>query len=409
MGAGRSNETAVLLLSDPHYGKETVSYSPERCKARIRLAGERMASIRSMLSPSIAFDKLVVLILGDVNDGTDIFAGQCHEQAITNVEEQARECAEMLRDFLTEQRTIWGTVEAYCVAGNHGRAGRKDSNVSERANWDIVCYRYLKLHLAPLGIHVDIDDRRPFLRVVNIRGHGVLCHHGHFVSAGILPGPALMRRLTNWSLVKSIPSWSLAVMGHYHSPMYFRQSSIQMLLSGTLVSDDSYPIEKLGVESPPAWWFFGVSNKHIPSWQFLLELDDRKPTEHNAGPHNPEPSQAPSPHVHGREVIVEPVQASARIVSSSDAPLTTSQHISKPPLTKPAKVPYGTCTVCAKPFSPTWNTQRVCPACRTFTCAWTECAKVVVMEKFARRQKFCSPACDIASRRAQAEARRAAS
>ena len=398
MNDSRSQETAVLLLTDVHYGRATPSFNPERCKARIRLAGDRMAAIRSMLAPSVAIDRLVVLILGDVNDGTDIYAGQAHEQAVSDVQQQAQECAEILRDFFIRAREVFGSVEAYTTCGNHGRVGRKDGNVSERASWDSVCYRYLQLHLAPLGIHIDIDDQRPFLRVVNIRGHGVLLHHGHFVNAGILPGPALVRRLVNWSVTSSIPPFELAVMGHFHNPCFFGQSSLKMLVSGTIMTDDPYALEKLGVESPPAWWFFGVSNSHIPSWQFLLDLDDRRPgvgTTYSATP-NAQPTIDLRPNVHGRDVIVEPVQASARIVSSA----TPTTHESKPPVTNSARVrvPYGTCQKCHASFAPTWNTQKVCPQCREIVCANPKCAKIVVMEKYEATKRFCSTPCYSAHR-----------
>lgn len=426
----RSQETAVLCLSDPHYGKRTPTFDPDRCRARLQLAGERTAKIRAIYSTGIDFDRLVVLILGDVNDGCEIFAGQAHEQAITNVEEQARECAAMLTEWLLKQREVWGEVAVYCCAGNHGRSGGLSKSFHERANWDLVTYQYLRLALQPHGLPIDIDHSRPFLRVVGVRGHGILMHHGHFVQAGVLPGPALMRRLVNWSIVQSIPPWELAVMGHYHTIGYLRQSGVQLMMSGTLVTDDPYPIERLGVESPPGWWLFGVSDKHVPTWQIALDLDDRKaaPPEQRTAPtakhvpgtaelgsHSSAPQcglvARPSPSSNGTSASASPAKSdqpaftSAPSASHSIAHSTAQSGLPPEPdhgtssrtsasaaasssASDPASGP--PCVSCSRPLEP-GDLYARCRACRTFKCGG--CGRDVVMKKFRHNARYCDLRC----------------
>lgn len=268
----KKKEKAVLTMTDIHYGKETSSYNPEVCDIRLRLLSERIAKIRDILVPSYNIDELVITLLGDINDGTDIYRTQPHHQAITNVEQQAREVAHLLHRFFVEQGEVWGQVSVHCVAGNHGRAFR--SNSHEAANWDMVAYCYMELlsHNNPhVTVHIPTD---PFLQVLNIFGHGILMTHGHFIKSYLgIPWYGIIRRLLQWSATRAIPRWDVAVMGHFHSCGDWAINSQQsMMLSGAMPTDDEWALQLLGVETVPSWWLFGVSESRAQTWQWKLNI-----------------------------------------------------------------------------------------------------------------------------------------
>ena len=137
-------ESAVLHVTDVHWGKKTESFDVKVCSKRLNAVGEKLGRVRELLA-SYDFDKLVILITGDINDGSEIYANQATEQAESDVEEQANCAAATLADLVRRQKRIWGNVEIEAVPGNHGRSGR-GGHIA--ANWDVTCYRYMSFRLA---------------------------------------------------------------------------------------------------------------------------------------------------------------------------------------------------------------------------------------------------------------------
>lgn len=231
--------------------------------------GEKLKAIRDIMAASYDFDEFVVMLLGDVNDGTGIYATQSHHQAETNVEEQAEQLTDYLSPWFKKQRDIWGKVRIECVPGNHGRAGKF---AHEAANWDIVAYKYLK---SKLSGHCRVEMPRrgnKFLRVAEVKGHRYLIYHGHDIrSFGNIPWYGISLRLARWHTTKLAP-FAVSIMGHFHTCGDWPLNQVNMLLTGTMVSDDEWALQSLGWESVNRWWLFGVGAEHPMTWQFKLEV-----------------------------------------------------------------------------------------------------------------------------------------
>ena len=261
-------QTAVLVMTDPHYGRKTISYGLDVFDARLKALGDRLKAVRLSM-PDVEFDGLVVCLMGDVNDGTDIYPTQAHHQELTNPEAQADQLAAKLEPWLLDQAGVWGTVRAECVPGNHGRGGK---SVHEAANWDIVTYRNLRLRLRD---KVDVswtEKGDPFFRRVQVYGHNVLLYHGHEIPAGgVTPLNGVANRVLRWSTSRLAP-FNVVLMGHFHTLATTKLNSIDILLSGTMVTDDDWALRKLGWESVPKWWMFGMSEKRTLTWQYALDL-----------------------------------------------------------------------------------------------------------------------------------------
>ena len=258
-------ETAVLTMSDIHYGKHTKTFNPDVCKRRLDRIGVKLGRIRELLG-EYEINQLVVMLLGDANDGNDIFATQAHEQAITNVEQQAWELSDYLAGWLKNQKEIWPSIRVECVPGNHGRS----KGSAEAANWDFVMYRYLKMK-AKQYARVGYGEGE-WLRKVAIRGHQYVLFHGHDVrSFSGIPFYGLLLRMTRWMSTKLAP-FDLALVGHFHTSGTWRINNMRLVLSGTMVSDDDWAMRILGWESATEWSLFGVSNKRPITWQFPIEL-----------------------------------------------------------------------------------------------------------------------------------------
>lgn len=265
------SDRAVLVMSDLHYGKVTPSFNPDAVSEMLGKLSKRLSRLgQERPEPSA----LSIFILGDVNDGTGIYATQSHYQAITNVEQQASEVAHLLSDMIVEQQESWaGGVDVHCVAGNHGRAGKF---AHEAANWDLVTYRYMSLLLRErAGINVSIPraDESPFLRKVDIHGHGYLLYHGHDIRTwGSIPWYGILLRLLRW--YSALPGWTVATMGHFHTLGYWRFNNLTALSTGTMVTDDEWSLRVLGWEPVSSWWLFGVDETRPVTWQMALDLRD---------------------------------------------------------------------------------------------------------------------------------------
>ena len=265
----KQEESAVLVMTDIHYGRKTSSYNPSVCLERLDRVGAHLARVRQLLA-EYYITELVIALIGDVNDGTDIYATQPHHQAITNVEHQARELSTYLAHWLEKQSQVWPSIRVEAVPGNHGRAGRF---AHEAANWDIVAYRYLEYQARALNIPVNIGEGDDlFLRKVLIRGHNYLFYHGHDIRTfSNIPWYGMMLRLSRW-LSTSLAPFDVVCMGHFHTLGYWLINRIHLFESGTMITDDEWALRTFGWESASRWWLFGVSNSRPVTWQFTIDL-----------------------------------------------------------------------------------------------------------------------------------------
>jgi predicted phosphodiesterase len=264
----KQRETAVLAMSDLHWGKKTLTFDNRILRARLEAFGVKLAAIRDLMS-EYEFDELVILLLGDVNDGTEIYPSQAHHQDTSNVEDQASDLSAFLAPWLRAQADVWGRVRVEAVPGNHGRAGK---GAHEAANWDIVAYKYTSFRLGDsIPVHLNRQGS-PFIRKTRVYEHDLLLHHGHEIKMHMsIPWYGLQLRLGRWATSNLAP-FDLFVCGHFHSVGYWQINRIPVFLNGTAVTDDNWALEGLGYDSGTKWWLWGMSPSRLVTWQFGLSI-----------------------------------------------------------------------------------------------------------------------------------------
>lgn len=266
----REVESAVLLMSDLHYGKRTRSFDRAVLVSRLQALVPRLARLHELLTHAYVLDELVVCILGDVNDGSEIYPSQPHHQDVTDPLRQAWELADVLAGWLLAVQRTWGRVRVECVAGNHGRSGRR---VAESASWDVAAYHYLALRLSGSGIpvHYAQEGLDPFLRVVTVRGHRYVLYHGHGVRMyQSIPWYGLAQRVLRWRAV--LGEFAALCCGHFHTYGEMEIAGTRVLLTGTPVTDDDWVLQALGGRNSNRWHLFGVGDSRPITWQFALDL-----------------------------------------------------------------------------------------------------------------------------------------
>lgn len=252
-------ETAVLAMSDMHFGRENT----KQFDNRLSHISERLAAVRDILS-SYDFEELVICMLGDMVDGSGIYGTQPHDQEISDAREQVDGLSRRLQSWLIEQQeSIWGKIRVECVAGNHGR-GSKFAAATE--NWDIALYDRLRKDLDG-KISINYSTRDPFLRKIQAnKWHNILLYHGH----GMQARTTVDGRIRNWATSQLSP-FSIVMMGHLHTMEYWRLNSIHFMRTGTMLVNDDYARSK-GYDSTNEWWIFGCDKKRAVTWRFGLDL-----------------------------------------------------------------------------------------------------------------------------------------
>lgn len=260
-------ESAVVILTDLHYGKETSSFDPDVFQRRLGILEERLIHIRRALA-NYVFDELVVCGLGDWVDGSGVFPAQATTQRIANVEQQARDLAAILTPWIQVQQNLWGKARVECVPGNHGRVG--DRATHEAASWDLVAYRYLKMTCEPLGIEVNFTEPPDdiFLRPITIKGHDLLLYHGHEWGRTIR---SRQTRLYEWQ-AHFDRRFRMVLSGHFHVGEVLQANRALLIQAGTFVSDDSHAVRKYGSRAEPMTWVFGVAASRPITWIFPIFL-----------------------------------------------------------------------------------------------------------------------------------------
>ena len=268
----RECESAVLVMSDVHYGKCTTTYNRNVAKERLERLLPKLERIHRLVSAAYQIEELVVALLGDVNDGTEIYPAQAYYQDLSDPLQQAWEFASFLADWFRALQRIWGKVRIEAVAGNHGRTGRR---AHEAANWDLACYHYLTLHLGDSGITVAYgghdNGQDPFLRFMDVRRHRFLLYHGHSIRMyQTIAWYGLTMRMLRWQA--ALGSFSAMLCGHFHSFGEMEINGRRVLLTGTLVTDDQWALQTLGLNASNRWHLFGVGNTRPITWRFDLDL-----------------------------------------------------------------------------------------------------------------------------------------
>jgi hypothetical protein len=267
----KTTESAVLHLTDLHYGKETETFNVDVLEKRIDRMIEHALDINSILKSGYKFDKLVIPITGDAIDGSTIYKTHPYhvDKRAAFGRAQAMKLAKMLKPRILTLREIAPKIEIAGVLGNHGRVTKFDH---ESNNWDGVFLDNLSLMFDDdKNVSVKTSDKN--IEVIDIQGHGFLLYHG----AGIrmmnqIPFYGIRQRVLKWSRTIKTP-FVVVLMGHFHQCIEDAIDEIRILLSGTAVSDDDFSIEFLGVDGARKMNFFGVHPDHPITWQYKIDLD----------------------------------------------------------------------------------------------------------------------------------------
>ena len=255
----KRSETVVLHVSDWQIGSLTDNFDSSVAQSRVAQLIKKVDSIVESRSHAATLGECVLLVGGDMVDGSSLRASQSWEVDSTAMEQALNTCPDLIVDLVRALLEIFPVVRVECVRGNHGRIGPTKGNSDPKSvNWDTVASETARLKMGGavdgkrLHWHTEVES---FYRVVNASGTGILFVHGdQFRGSGGfagLPAYSIAKKMARWA--DSIPDpWSIMMMGHYHNPTMMTMGSRQVYINGTLKSGGEWELEELAMATRPA-------------------------------------------------------------------------------------------------------------------------------------------------------------
>lgn len=244
----------VIVLSDTHFGKHTKAFS-------LGTAYDRLLSMPDLIVAKGAtppIDEVVVLLVGDMVEGEDIYATQSNHIECSAIE-QVQACSRAIWHFLLKLQEVFKVkVRVETVPGNHGRVSK---TANEQTNWDNVVYHILNV-MANMRDDEDL--------VVNCNFHtfhtfpvkdktGLIYHHGvkHTGTS------AMREKVAGWAHGKK---FDFLVHGHWHEWHVGNWLGKFVVGNGCLCGPDDLA-ERMGKEDIARQAYFFVSPEK-PVWGF---------------------------------------------------------------------------------------------------------------------------------------------
>jgi hypothetical protein len=282
----RSEEIAIMHLSDTQLGKRTATYGSAIGQIRIMNFAKKVVDITNMRRNSAMINELRIYMGGDMIEGEDIFPGQAHEIDQVLFDQAVKTAPSIFVKMILYLLQHFEKITVCCVPGNHGRNGRKGNNGSKRTNWDKVVYEITSFIL--LG---NDDSPRPDLRgrlsfdiaedwyvVDRVFDWGNLQLHGDQIRGGFAGFPWYGTAKKAWGWIDSIDEpWDYLWFGHFHTYASAVLNHRIFLANGTTESSNVYAQEQLAASGFPCQRlsFFNAKHGLISDNQVFL-TDDKE-------------------------------------------------------------------------------------------------------------------------------------
>ena len=268
---GKGNpETQILHLTDHHFGQITKSFNEKVYDSRLEHLYKSTVHIANLHRNMYPINDLVIFMTGDMVHGENAHQGAKVGGIDRGARDQVIGLLPKLAGFILSLKEQFKTISIYCVRGNHGRYDRVAPATS---NWDMMLYDLLTTKLDHYGIKVDVSDE--FYKLVDIQGKRFfLAHFDQFRGSQGVPWFAMTKGIQSWYVTYG--GFDYIVGGHFHKDDFLRLSAkTKLIMSGSMVTDDTFTQEVCKTSSIPCQWTFGVNKHKGVTWSYSLIVDEK--------------------------------------------------------------------------------------------------------------------------------------
>ncbi|MEM5784983.1 MAG: metallophosphoesterase [Candidatus Aenigmatarchaeota archaeon] len=259
-------EEMFLLLSDWQLGHKTRSFNYDVARQRVIKMVHSLLKITSIHRQSYPIKKINIFLLGDFIQNDYPWFVDLSELESVLIDQVFNNAIPLLTWTIQEIANNFEEVKIYAVRGNHG-----NTQSSEKDNWDDVIYRCLSLKFENNPrIKIYLTDN--FYQIADVFGWKFLLAHGDQVRGGSynIPLYALLQRMLRWAT--SIAGWNYMVVGHWHCYAHLEQNGQELLVNGSLVSDDEYVRRRYGWNTSTLQVVGSVHPRKGITWTYRIKL-----------------------------------------------------------------------------------------------------------------------------------------
>ena len=262
-------EVAVLHASDGHAGKITPTFDVDVYNARMDTMFDSIMTVVTLHRNMYPIRKLWIENTGDNVQGENPFQGSKIGSTKMGTRDQIFKVAlPAWVKLICSLKQQFEEIEFDGFPGNHGA----DRLAPETSKADFYFYDMLQAKIGDKK-GITINTHEDFGEMVYIQGFRFFNFHGDQMPCpqGV-PYFALAKKLKSWYV--HFGGFNYALHGHFHKRMEDEGAAKYTSIGcGTLVSDDDWAVQKMGISSTPSQNLFGVHPEHGVTWKYSLQVD----------------------------------------------------------------------------------------------------------------------------------------
>ena len=244
-------EVALVHSTDWQGGKRTETFDMDVLEQRIIRFGDKIARITDMQRVDHPVKHCVVMLGGDMVEGTSIFPGQAWE-VDASLYDQLFTVARIVERHIGDMAAIFETVHVVCEFGNHGRLGRP-GDYQAGDNIDRMMYRIVSERFRNEP-RVTWQTSGDWHQIVTIGAYRALLAHGDEIKSfgGNTPAFGILRKANAWAS-GVVADFDDVYLGHFHTPMTLTMANgRQVYVTGSPESDNQYAAEFVAAKGHPS-------------------------------------------------------------------------------------------------------------------------------------------------------------
>lgn len=249
-------EVAVAVLADWQLAKITPDYNSLVCEERIEKYAEKVIHLTEIQRQDHPVKHLHIWCLGDIVEGELIFPGQSFLIDGGLYRQITVDGPRIMKNFILKMLENFETVTFVGVIGNHGAiGGRARRDHDPETNADRMLYRILQLMFEKeKRINFVIPDgrgERNWYAIDSIGNYKSLLIHGdQFGSLSTFY--SFQKKVYGWKVGAIQEEFTDVYCGHFHTPTKMTFNTVQMRISGSPESTNTYAMESLAAIGRPS-------------------------------------------------------------------------------------------------------------------------------------------------------------
>jgi hypothetical protein len=252
----KGEEVAVAVIADWQLAKITPDYNSQVCEERIYKYAEKIIQLTEIQRQDHPVKELHIWALGDIIEGELIFPGQSFLVDGGLYRQITVDGPRIMKNFINMMLENFEKIVFVGVIGNHGSIGgraRKDHD--PETNGDRMLYRITQLMFEnEKRIEFRIPDgrgERHWYAVDKIGNYkSLLCHGDQFGSLSTFYG--FQKKAYGWKIGAIEDDFDDVYLGHFHTPTKMTFNTVQMRISGSPESTNTYAVERLAAVGRPS-------------------------------------------------------------------------------------------------------------------------------------------------------------